>query len=139
MAGAGAEQRGGPHRVRHARAHRARQGELHTRIRGYLPLFLSNSRHNLLRKLNGRKNYLRKKTFIEKIYHTVNRLRSFLSSSHFGHLGQSGHLGHLGLSCLSHLLCLSCLLSLLGLSCHSGHSNHFSHLGHFVIHMLLTD
>ena len=89
MAGAGAEQRGGPHRVRHARAHRARQGELHTRIREYLPPFLSNSRHNLLRKLNGRKNYLRKKTFIE-IFHTVNCLRSFLSSSHFGHLGHLG-------------------------------------------------
>ena len=40
MAAAGAEQRGGPHRVRHARAHRARQGKL---------------RHYLLRKLNGGK------------------------------------------------------------------------------------
>ena len=74
MAGAGAEQRGGPHRVRHARAHRARQGKL---------------RHYLLPKLNGRKNYLRKKTFIE-IFHTVNCLRSFMSSSHFGHLGHLG-------------------------------------------------
>ena len=56
MAAAGAEQRGGPHRVRHARAHRARQGKL--------------LRHYLLPKLNGRKNYLRKKTFIE-IFHTT--------------------------------------------------------------------
>ena len=36
-----------------------------------------------------------------KIYHTVNRLRSFLSSSHSGHSGHSGHLGNLGHS--SHL------------------------------------
>ena len=30
-----------------------------------------------------------------KIYHTVNRLLSFLSSSHLGHLGHFGHFGHL--------------------------------------------
>ena len=31
-----------------------------------------------------------------KIYHTVNRLRSFLSSGHSGHLSHSGHSGHSG-------------------------------------------
>ena len=31
-----------------------------------------------------------------KKYHTVNRLRSFLSSGHLGHLGHLVHLVHLG-------------------------------------------
>ena len=39
------------------------------------------------------------KIYICKIYHTVNRLQSFLSSGHLGYSGYlsySGHLGHLG-------------------------------------------
>ena len=49
------------------------------------------------------------------VYHTVNRLRSFLSSSHSGHSGHFGHWGHLG-----HLG-------------NSGHSVHSGHSGNSVI------
>ena len=52
------------------------------------------------------------------IYHTVNRLLSFLSSGHLGHLGHLGHFGHLGY--LGHLGHLG----------HRGHLGHLGHIGH---------
>ena len=64
---------------------------------------------------DGRKGRNLSHNFYYKIYHTVNRLRSFLSSSHSGHSGHFGHWGHLG-----HLG-------------NSGHSVHSGHSGNSVI------
>ena len=48
---------------------------------------VSSSHDHMVPHLNG--------TGISELYHTVNRLRSFLSSGHLGHLGHSGYSGHL--------------------------------------------